>query len=219
MSHSVYHDEINNNYNDDENQNNVNDGSDSNNNLHGSNEDKDENENENEDNDILEIDYEREDNLIVPTDYDYEALDEQLAKVECSKIEISTLEHQYSIILKTLKEVETKKNIMKKQNEILIKEQKTLRDQVELLNKSEENTKRKCEEEVNELEQQIRDLCFYTKMKNQVASSPLREELKAGSVVMPASVYTANSSSGVQQGIVGVGSKKKNILMPNKKSK
>ena len=67
----------------------------------------------------------------------------------------------------------------------LIREQKKLRDRVDEINRSEEEIKRKCEEEVSELEQQIRDLCFYTKMKSQVASSPMKEELEGGSVVVP----------------------------------
>jgi hypothetical protein len=38
----------------------------------------------------------------------------------------------------------------------------------------------KCQEEVGELEQQIRDLSFFTKTKVQVASSHLKEELQGG---------------------------------------
>ena len=161
---------------------------------------------------------------------DFEAIDEQLARVEISKIEISSLEHEYSIILTNLKDVESKNKIMKKKNEILIKEQKILREHVEQLNNSEEETKRKCEEEVNELEQQIRDLCFYTKMKNQVASSPMRDELEGGSVVMPASISfpvsqsqssssSSSSQSGAQYVTAFAGSKKKSVLSASKKSK
>ena len=156
---------------------------------------------------------------------DYEAIDEQLARVEISKIEISSLEHEYSIILSNLKDIESENKIMRKNNEILIKEQKKLREHVEQLNNSEEETKRKCEEEVNELEQQIRDLCFYTKMKNQVASSPLRDELEGGSVVMPISTSLPippsllQSQSGVQHMAVPQGSKKKSVTIPLKKSK
>ena len=164
-------------------------------------------------------------NSMSPTDY--EAIDEQLARVEISKIEISSLEHEYSIILSNLKDIELENKIMRKNNEILIKEQKKLREHVEQLNNSEEETKRKCEEEVNELEQQIRDLCFYTKMKNQVASSPLRDELEGGSVVMPIStslpippsLLQSQSQSGVQHMAVPQGSKKKSVTIPLKKSK
>lgn len=121
---------------------------------------------------------------------DFEAVDAQLAGVEISKIEISALEHEYSLILSKLKEVEAQGRAVRRLNETLIREQKVLRDRVEVLNRSEEETKRQCEEQVSELEQQIRDLCFYTKMKNQVASSPLKEELAGGSMVVPMGIPT-----------------------------
>jgi hypothetical protein len=120
------------------------------------------------------------------------AIDAQLAAIETSKIEISSLEQEYSEILSTLKEVEAQGRAMRKLNETYIREQKELRNRVEEYHRSEGEIKRKCEEEVEELEQQIRDLCFYTKMKNQVALSPMKEELEAGSVVMPFSSPISN---------------------------
>ena len=123
------------------------------------------------------------------------AVDAQLAAIETSKIEISSLEQEYSEILSTLKEVEAQGRAMRKLNETYIREQKELRNRVEEYHRSEGEIKRKCEEEVEELEQQIRDLCFYTKMKNQVALSPMKEELEGGSVVMPFSSPILNVSN------------------------
>ena len=117
-----------------------------------------------------------------------EAVDAVLAEIELKKMEISSIESDYFSTLSLLKEIEAQSRAVRKQNEILIREQKILRDRVQELNHSEEIIKRKCEEEVSELEQQIRDLCFYTKMKNQVASSPLKAELEGGSVVVPVTV-------------------------------
>ena len=138
-----------------------------------------ENENENQS--------EMHENTISASRKQLDAVDAQLAGIEANKIEISSLEKEYSEILSTLKEVEAQGRAMRKLNETYIREQKELRDRVEEYNRSEGEIKRKCEEEVEELEQQIRDLCFYTKMKNQVAMSPMKEELEGGSVVLPLS--------------------------------
>jgi regulator of replication initiation timing len=116
--------------------------------------------------------------------------------VEALKIEISSLEHEYSLILSGLKDVEAQGRAMIKQNEVLIREQKALREKVEELNRCKEETNRQCQEQVNELDQQIRDLCFYSKMKRQVAASPLKEELEGGSVVVPVGTPVGVSNSG-----------------------
>ena len=141
------------------------------------------------------------------------AVDAQLAAIETSKIEISSLEQEYSEIISTLKEVEAQGRAMRKLNERYIREQTEFRNRVEEYHRSEGEIKRKCEEEVEELEQQIRDLCFYTKMKNQVALSPMKEELEGGSVVMPFSSPISNTGPDKN----GQENKRKNSVNQQKK--
>jgi hypothetical protein len=126
---------------------------------------------------------------------DLESIDAQLAGVGEIKIEISALEQQYCLALSALQEMEAQGRAIRKQNDTLIREQKKQKDRVAELGRCEEETKSRCEEEVGELEQQIRDLSFYTKTKCQVASSHLKEELEVKHLIKINSIIIYNEIS------------------------
>jgi hypothetical protein len=109
-------------------------------------------------------------------------MDTELAAVEASKLEISSLEHQYSEIVALLRDVEGECRAIRKANEQLIREQKAAKDRIVTIDATEAEASQQNEAKVAELEQQIRDLSFYTRSKLQLAISPLRDEVVGGSV-------------------------------------
>lgn len=129
--------------------------------------------------------------LLLPIE---KSVDTELAAVEASKLEISSLEHQYSEIVTLLKGVEGECRKMRKTNEQLIREQKAAKVRMTTIDVSEAEAAQRNEEQVAELEQQIRDLTFYTRSKLQLAVSSLRDEIAGGSVTV--AVTTKASVSG-----------------------
>ena len=95
----------------------------------------------------------------------------------------------------------------KKMNDALIKSQKSLRErEAELLCKQ-ERARRMCAEQISELEQQIMDLTFYSSTQLKVQSSPLRDEISEGVVMMPQQQQSTPTASSNSSG--GCGKKKK----------
>ena len=94
------------------------------------------------------------------------------------------LELEYSQILTQVKEAEKDIRQLRKNNEQLIREQKTYREKVNELEGGLIEAKIRNDEQVSELESQVRDLTFFTRTTAQVAASPLKSELEGGSVVV-----------------------------------
>ncbi len=123
-------------------------------------------------------------------------MDAQLAAVEASKVDISLLELDYAQILEAVKEAERDSRRLRRSNEVLIRDQKALREKIAQLESSATLAKAQGDEHVAELEHQVRDLTFFTRTKAQVAASPLKAELEGGSVVVRPGGRSGQSGGG-----------------------
>ena len=119
--------------------------------------------------------------------------------MEASKTEISLLELEYSQILEHVKNAEKEIRQLRKSNEILIRDQKVCRDKVKQLELGVVEAKARNDEQVSELESQVRDLTFFTRTTAQVAASPLKSELEGGSVVVGSNTRGSGSTHSTPQ--------------------
>lgn len=100
--------------------------------------------------------------------------------IEKSKIEISSLESEYSATLESLRQVESEVRKMRKSNDALIREQKTLKDREAELKQRKSHVVQKAEERMTDLQQQITDLSFFVNTRKQVEGGAL----EGGSIVV-----------------------------------
>ena len=80
-------------------------------------------------------------------------------------------------------------------NKCLSSNQKLWRDRVEGLEQKIDTVVREKEQEMKEMQEQVRDLMFYLETKKKVEESPnsTRQELQEGQLVVPATAPAASS--------------------------
>ncbi|CAM9870980.1 unnamed protein product [Choristocarpus tenellus] len=88
------------------------------------------------------------------------------------------------MVLADLREEEETARRVRADNRVLIKSQRDQKDAVTRLKSEAVETKRVCQRQMADLDSQIQDLTFYLKAQEEVKSSPQREELERGSLVM-----------------------------------
>lgn len=114
--------------------------------------------------------------------------DEELDEIEKKKIEISLIEAENTYLLKAITDIEKDVRNARKNNLSLIKENKSIGDEVSAIRAKGEELAAQSTQKIAELEQQIIDLSFYSSTKKQIETNPLRDEIAGGSI----SISTAN---------------------------
>eukprot|EP01034_Spumella_vulgaris_P029735 gene29735-36830_t len=106
-----------------------------------------------------------------------------MSDIEAAKMEISLLEAQQRAVLDQIKNVEDETRALRRQNDVLVKNQKALREREADFLLKEEACRQRCIATVAEMEQQIRDLAFYTRTRKEMQVSPFKEEMREATVV------------------------------------
>jgi len=106
------------------------------------------------------------------------------------KIDISALEARYRGALGEVKGADEAVRGYKRANDALIKTQKAQRERVQELTVRADEVRQQCSTQVAEMEQQIRDLSFYTRARTQLEASPLKGEIQDGTVTQGTSQST-----------------------------
>lgn len=112
------------------------------------------------------------------------ATEDELDNIEKKKIAISLLEAEQAQINVAIREAEREIRQLRQRNDDLIREQKSLREKVSELQAKEVEVTRQKSETVTELEENLRDLSFYSKARTQMLASPLRDDIQAGTVTI-----------------------------------
>lgn len=109
-----------------------------------------------------------------------------LLVVEQLKIQISALEADFQQVREEVRVAEEEKRTIMKRNEVLIKLQRAQEAKVAQLVQEEISLRSQCEEQISDMEQTIRDLSFAARTRQEVAQSPLREEVLHGKLLVEA---------------------------------
>ena len=98
------------------------------------------------------------------------------------------IEAENTCLLKAITDIEKDVRNARKNNLSLIKENKSIGDEVSAIRAKGEELAAQSTQKIAELEQQIIDLSFYSSTKKQIETNPLRDEIAGGSI----SISTAN---------------------------
>ena len=128
-----------------------------------------------------------------------------LAAIEQRKLDISALEAQHCDLLAELREVEGESRKLRKANETLIREQKSLKDREAELQQRAAQVNKKAEERTADLKQQVADISFYLSTRKQIQAD--RPEVAGGSLIVQSS--NSSSSGNTSSGNTSSGSGKK----------
>lgn len=122
--------------------------------------------------------------------------EDDLNDIVTSKLEISSLEYDNVLLLEKLRDVEAKTKRALRQNDLLVKKHRQHQEKIDALRELAKERHASFEATVTDLEQQIRDLSFYSRTQAQLALSPIRTELEGGQVVGVAPVEPHQPASG-----------------------
>ncbi|CAN0035496.1 unnamed protein product [Ectocarpus sp. 12 AP-2014] len=110
--------------------------------------------------------------------------DEERAEVGRLREAIDELSGKYEGILDSLRTDEETARRVRSENRGLVSEQRSQKREEGRLAEEARQTRRQCEQQMSELEGQMQDLLFFLKTQEKVKSSPRRQEIVGGSVVM-----------------------------------
>lgn len=110
-----------------------------------------------------------------------------LAAMEGLKLEISLLEQENIAGMETLRAEERRAKELRKENEVLLREQQRLKTETAAFSQRATDVKDSLAATVEDLEQQIRDLDFFTRTRESVEASDQKEDLQAGDIVIGSS--------------------------------
>eukprot|EP01035_Chromulina_nebulosa_P019412 gene19412-25287_t len=106
--------------------------------------------------------------------------EEEMMLIESIKIDISELESEHESVLGDLRLADKSLRECRKINECVLRDQKTMKDKLEALLRQEKEMNERCVREAAELNQQINDLEFFNKSKDQLAE--YKEEIEGSSI-------------------------------------
>lgn len=109
--------------------------------------------------------------------------EEDVNDIVTAKLEISSIEYDTSLLLEKLRNIEAQTRRAQRQNDALLKKKRQHEEKIESLRKLTVERQTAFESAVMDLEQQIRDLSFYTRTQAQLTRSPIRAELEGGQIV------------------------------------
>ncbi|CAM9874380.1 unnamed protein product [Ectocarpus sp. 6 AP-2014] len=110
--------------------------------------------------------------------------DEERVEVGKLRQAIDELSGKYEGVLDSLRTDEETARRVRSENRGLVSEQRSQKREEGRLAEEARQTRRQCEQQMSELEGQMQDLLFFLKTQEKVKSSPRRQEIVGGSVVM-----------------------------------
>mmetsp|Transcript_19829 Transcript_19829/g.28348 ORF Transcript_19829/g.28348 Transcript_19829/m.28348 type:complete len:562 (+) Transcript_19829:136-1821(+) len=128
-------------------------------------------------------------------DIDDRSLQMDLQEIERIKMDISAIEVEYKQVLESVREVDVDVRRMKKTNDAAISSIKQHKLREAEFTEKEQEIRRDCSEQVVELENQIKDLAFYSSTKSKLEFSPMKEEILGGVLMTTQSVVKNSTTS------------------------
>lgn len=112
--------------------------------------------------------------------------------VQCTAMEKECVDYSEAI-----RKLEEKVRSLKRSNEVYIREQKLLKQKIASLKDQEDLTRRKIQEDADELRQQIADMEFYARSQDHIAKAVGQDEIDSTQLIIcepPRSAFPGKTS-------------------------